>query len=171
MHLNLIFATISALAALILGIRPDATMNAVAVGFFGLFVWQLHCAANGARRSASPIVLRLGGFSWSIDDFCRGWLITGETGSGKTTGGINAMLLEVSKNCPTWGGVCVDDKGLYGDTLGAMLRQLGRGDDLVVLQVRPDGAPADWQPQHTFNFLEDLAGRKRSGPLLCDRVR
>jgi hypothetical protein len=51
--------------------------------------------------------------------------------------------------------VCVDDKGLYAETLSTMFRQLGRKDDLIVLQVKPDGAPADWQPTHTLNFLED----------------
>jgi hypothetical protein len=35
-----------------------------------------------ADRESRP-VLRLAGLSWSIEDFVRGWLITGRTGSGK----------------------------------------------------------------------------------------
>ena len=99
-------------------------------------------------------MLRLGGFTWRLEDFCRGWLITGQIGTGKTSGAINRMLWEVSRNCPSWGGVCVDDKGLYWETLTVMFRQLGREQDLILLQVRPADAPAGWKPVHTFNFLD-----------------
>lgn len=113
--------------------------------------------------------MRLGGFAWTREDFCRGWLVTGETGSGKTLGGINTMLWEVTKNCPTWGGVCVDDKGLYAETLATMLARVGRPNDLITLTVRPDGAPTDWKPVHTFNFLADpylpASGKAK---IICD---
>lgn len=130
-------------------------MRGVAGAFAVLSLWQLYCAANASRRVASPVVLRLGGFSWRLEDFCRGWLITGQIGTGKTMAAINAMLWQVSQRCPTWGGVCVDDKGLYWETLSPMLRQLGRAQDLILLQVRPPNAPPDWLPAHTFNFLND----------------
>jgi type IV secretory pathway TraG/TraD family ATPase VirD4 len=118
---------------------------------FGLSV-LLACTAS--RKTPKPPILKLGNLAWSEEDFCRGWLVTGETGSGKTLGGINRMLWEVSKNCPTWGGICIDDKGLYWETLSKMFAQLGRQDDLILLQVRPEAAPADWRPQHTFNYLD-----------------
>ena len=120
-------------------------------------LWQTPCAWwawRDARRKPKPI-LRMGGFTWNINDFCRGWLITGETGSGKTLAAINTMLWQVSKKCPNWGGICIDDKGLYWETLSAMFRSLGREKDLILLKVRPEGAPADWEPPHVFNFLED----------------
>jgi hypothetical protein len=154
MWINLFLAVGSALAARLLWAGPGA-MGSVALGFAGLSAWQLYCALSHALRPRSPIILRLGGFSWTIEDFCRGWLITGETGSGKSLSAINALLWQVSKNCPNWGGVCVDEKGLYWETLSAMFKNLGRSGDLLVLQVRPEGAPADWKPVHTFNFLED----------------
>ena len=103
----------------------------------------------------SRAILRIGGLAWTMDDFCRGWLITGRPGTGKTTAAINRMLWQIAKNCPTWGGVCVDDKGLYWETLSAMFRHLGRQDDLILLQVRPEGAGQSWKPAHTFNFLDD----------------
>lgn len=127
----------------------------VAVGFAGLAGWSLLRAVTKCRRAVSPIVLRLGGFVWRLEDFCRGWLITGQIGTGKTTGAINAMLWQVSKNCPTWGGVCVDDKGLYWETLLPMFRQLGREQDMILLQVRPEDASSGWKPVHTFNFLDN----------------
>lgn len=140
------------------------------VGAFALLAaWQFYSAIAHRRRPASPVVLRLGGFSWTMEDFCRGWLITGETGSGKTLGGINAMLWEVCQNCATWGGVCVDDKGLYAETLTRMLERVGRRDDLIVLSVRPDGAPDGWTPPHTLNLLGDpflpYSGKAK---LVCD---
>lgn len=153
MWINLCLAVSSAVAARLLWAGPSV-VGGLAVGFAALSVWEFYCVV-GRRHPAPPVILRLGGFAWTMEDFCRGWLITGETGSGKTLGAVNAMLWDVSKNCPTWGGVCVDDKGLYAETLSTMFGQLGRKDDLIVLQVKPDGAPADWQPTHTLNFLED----------------
>jgi hypothetical protein len=125
-------------------------------GVFGLLaIWQLTCAVSSSRTPAPSVVLRLGGFSWTREDFCRGWLITGQIGTGKTSGAINTMLWQLCKNCPGWGGVCVDDKGLYWETLSKMLRQLGREQDLILLQVRPADAPAEWKPVHTFNLLDN----------------
>lgn len=153
MWTNLFLAIVSACGGLALWLsRTPARAFALACGL--LSVWQLY-SAMAVRRQRSPVILRLAGFSWTIEDFCRGWLITGETGSGKTLGGINTMLWQVCRNCPNWGGVCVDDKGLYAHTLATMLDRVGRADNLIVLEVRPDGAAADWQPRHTLNFLED----------------
>ena len=141
----------------------------LAGGFAGLSLWQLYCAASASRRPAPAIVLRLGGFAWTQDDFCRGWLVTGQIGTGKTVGAINTMLWQVSKNCPSWGGICVDDKGLYWETLSTMLRHLGREKDLILLQVRPADASPDWQPAHTFNFLADPhLPYSAKAKLICD---
>jgi hypothetical protein len=151
---NLLLAVGSAWVAFMLW--PGAGVGrGLAGGFAGLSLWQLYCAASATRRPASPVVLRLGGFAWRMEDFCRGWLITGQIGTGKTSGAVNTMLWQVSKNCPTWGGVCVDDKGLYWETLSPMLRQLGREQDLILLQVRPADAPLGWKPAHTFNVLDN----------------
>jgi hypothetical protein len=151
MMANLILALLSGSIAYI-----GRSYPVVMAGFAGLAVWQIYCAATQPRRSPlSPVVLRLGGLIWRMDDFCRGWLITGQTGSGKTQAAINTMLWQVSTHCPTWGGVCVDDKGVYWETLRDMFRHLGRSDDLILLQVRPDDAPVDWKPTHTFNFLDN----------------
>jgi hypothetical protein len=48
------------------------------------------------RRAKSPVV-ELAGFTWTRSDFCRGWLITGDTGSGKTRSGITPLLYQVFK--------------------------------------------------------------------------
>jgi type IV secretory pathway TraG/TraD family ATPase VirD4 len=118
---------------------------------FAIAALVLHFQMRAKRR----IVARLAGFTWTREDFCRGWLITGDTGSGKTRSGITPLLFQVFQNEPTWGGLCIDDKGLYWETLSAMARHFGREDDLILLQVRPDDAPLHWQPKHTYNLTSD----------------
>ena len=99
--------------------------------------------------------MRLSGLSWTREDFCRGWLITGDTGSGKTRSGITPLLYQVFKNEPGWGGVCIDDKGLYWETLSEMAAHFNRQNDLILLQVKPENAPTGWKPQHTYNLTSD----------------
>jgi hypothetical protein len=106
-------------------------------------------------KQRNRTVVRLGGFKWTRADFCRGWLITGDTGSGKTRSGITPLLFQVFRNEPTWGGLCIDDKGIYWETLSEMSRHFGREDDLILLQVRPEDAALNWQPKHTYNLTAD----------------
>ena len=49
------------------------------------------------------IVARLGRLTWKRNQFCRGWLITGDTGSGKTSSGINQLVHQVFQNEKKWG--------------------------------------------------------------------
>jgi type IV secretory pathway TraG/TraD family ATPase VirD4 len=101
------------------------------------------------------VIVRLRGLSWTREDFCRGWLITGDTGSGKTRSGITPLLYQVFKNEPGWGGVCIDDKGLYWETLSEMAAHFNRQNDLILLQVKPDNAAPGWTPQHAYNLTSD----------------
>ncbi len=107
------------------------------------------------RKHKKNIVVRLAGFTWTRDDFCRGWLITGDTGSGKTRSGITRLLYQVFQNEPMWGGLCIDDKGIYWETLSQMAKHFGREDDLILLQIRPDEAASTWHPRHTYNLTSD----------------
>jgi hypothetical protein len=69
-----------------------------AVGICAAFtVWTLFAADAGGR----PVV-RLAGLSWSMEDFVRGWLITGRTGSGKTQCAINTITYQIFRNVPDW---------------------------------------------------------------------
>lgn len=114
------------------------------------------CLAFSALWSSrKAAVVELAGFRWTRADFCRGWLITGDTGSGKTRSGITPLLFQVFKNEPGWGGLCIDDKGLYWETLQQMAHHFGRENDLILLQVRPESAPLSWQPNQTYNLTSD----------------
>src|SRR3984893_676490 len=107
-------------------------------------------ASKLRQTTASP-----GGFRWERNDFCRGWLITGDTGAGKTFA-INALLHSVFQHEPDWGGLCCDEKGIYHETLLRMAKKYGREDDLLLLQTRPDHAEEDWVPPARFNLLSNL---------------
>jgi type IV secretory pathway TraG/TraD family ATPase VirD4 len=123
-------------------------------GYIAAGLGALRAYALTPRRP-NQVTAELGGLTWTRADFCRGWLITGDTGSGKTRSGITPLLYQVFCNEPHWGGVCIDDKGLYWETLHQMARYFGREHDLILLQVRPDDAPHDWQPLHTYNLTSN----------------
>jgi len=98
---------------------------------------------------------RLGGLTWRRNHFCRGWLITGDTGSGKTSSGVNQLAHQVFQNEPRWGGLCIDEKGVYWETLSAMARHYGREHDLIHLQIRDAHADPAPSPAHRYNLTGD----------------
>lgn len=64
--------------------------------------------------------------------------------------------IEVNKyNVYPWGGICVDEKGLYWQTLVSMANHYHREHHLCLLQTRPDWAPSTWQPLARLNLLSD----------------
>lgn len=103
------------------------------------------------------IMVKLAGVTWTPEDFCRGWLITGRTGCGKTQAGINNITYQCFLNCPNWGGICLDQKGLYWEILVQMAKHFKRDQDLVLLQTRPLDAPEHWTPKHTINITGNNA--------------
>lgn len=106
-------------------------------------------------RGSDDVVVRLKGLTWSRHTFCQHFLITGATGSGKTLSGILPLLFQVFKHQPRFGGLCVDVKGVLHDLVGGMAAHFGRTDDVVLLEVRPSDASADWRPRHRFNLVGD----------------
>ncbi|MBE7503559.1 MAG: type IV secretory system conjugative DNA transfer family protein [Verrucomicrobiales bacterium] len=130
----------------------DPRVSAGVLGLVGLLL-LLGWADRGGR--AHETVARLRGFTWHRHTFCQHFLITGATGSGKTLSGILPLLFQVFKHQPRFGGLCVDVKGVLHEQVSAMARHFGRDHDLVLLEVRPLNAPADWQPRHRFNLVGD----------------
>ena len=125
--INALIAALSAAAAFYSLQILDAPGSRVLCIAFALLACYTLTLPNAERMR--KVIVRLGGLSWTREDFCRGWLITGDTGSGKTRSGITPLLYQVFKNEPGWGGVCIDDKGLYWETLSEMaahFHQIGR---------------------------------------------
>ena len=106
-------------------------------------------------RKPNGYVAKLGRLTWKRTQFCRGWLITGDTGSGKTSSGINQLAHQAFQNEPTWGGLCIDEKGVYWETLAEMARHYRREHDLIHLQIRPTDMDARCTPPHYFNLTGD----------------
>jgi len=102
-------------------------------------------------RKPFNVVCRLKGRIWTREDFCRGWFISGATGSGKTASGIRQLLFQLFTHQPNFGGVCIDEKGTLHETLVEMAAQFGRADDVIVIRVRPDGSA--WVAPHRFNLI------------------
>ena len=122
--------------------------------FIPFLVFLPSCLLLTPPRKINKITARLAGLTWNRQDFCRGWLITGDTGAGKTFA-VNALLHSVFQNEPDWGGLCCDEKGIYYEALVRMAKKYGRLDDLRLLQTRPDAAAEDWEPPAKFNLLSD----------------
>lgn len=121
----------------------------------GIFLTLIAAWLLFVPRNCKNCVVRLGGLKWKRTQFCRGWLITGDTGSGKTSSGINQLAHQVFKNEPTWGGLCIDEKGVYWETLAAMARHYGREHDLIRLKIRTDDADTQWTPPNRYNLTGD----------------
>lgn len=150
-RLNSITCILSLLAATYFARALKEPVCWLIAGAFVAFAF----AALLAKHSNSKTVVKLKGLSWSREDFCRGWLITGDTGSGKTRSGITQLLYQVFQSEPRWGGLCIDDKGMYWETLREMAGHFNRANDLILLQVKPEGGGADWKPPNTFNLTSD----------------
>jgi len=41
-----------------------------------------YAATSKGKTTKSKFIVRLKGFAWTREDFCRGWLVTGDTGAG-----------------------------------------------------------------------------------------
>jgi hypothetical protein len=108
-----------------------------------------------ASHKPKKYIAKLGNLTWRRNQFCRGWLITGDTGSGKTSSGINQLAHQVFQNEKNWGGLCVDEKGVYWETLSAMAHHYGRAENLIHLQIRTDDSDLKWKPPHRFNLTGD----------------
>ena len=115
-------------------------------------------AALGAAvlmRRPKAVVLKIGSLTWTKEELCRHVLITGDTGSGKTTSGLQTILVEVTKRVPGWGGLVLGVKGDEHLFISDLLTASDRGKDHIDVRVRPDGASTRWRPPHRFNLLGD----------------
>jgi hypothetical protein len=101
------------------------------------------------------IVCQIGPWKWDIEEFCTHWLITGDTGAGKTSSGLNKLLMSLTEHYPQWGALILDPKGVYWRTVQIMLNAAGRPDELAVLRVRsPQDTSRNYQPLR-FNLIGD----------------
>jgi hypothetical protein len=101
------------------------------------------------------IVCQIGPWKWDIEEFCTHWLITGDTGTGKTSSGLNKLLISLTEHYPRWGALILDPKSVYWRTVQTIMNSAGRPDELAVLRVRsPQDTSRNYQPLR-FNLIGD----------------
>ena len=101
------------------------------------------------------IVCQIGPWKWDIEEFCTHWLITGDTGAGKTSSGLNKLLISLTEHYPRWGALILDPKSVYWRTVQTIVNSSGRPDEVAVLRVRsPQDTSRNYQPLR-FNLIGD----------------
>lgn len=135
---------------------------AAPVGFWlpilaeALGVWLMYCALVEFSEAGDNFVLRLWGLTWSRDEACCHFFITGGTGTGKTARAIVPIVHGLRSTLPTTGILAVDSKGALWKPLSAMARALGQEDTLRLIRVRPTHiSPEKWTPPLRLNLLGD----------------
>ena len=106
-------------------------------------------------RRPRTTILRLGSLTWTKEELCRHFLITGDTGSGKTTSGFHPILVQVTRNVPNWGGLVLGVKGDEHRFITELAAAHSRSHDIIHLQVRPEECSTKWIPPHRYNLLSD----------------
>lgn len=101
------------------------------------------------------IVCQIGPWKWDIEEFSTHWFITGDTGAGKTSSGLNKLLISLTEHYPRWGALILDPKGVYWRTVQTMLNAAGKLEDLAVLRVRSPKETADGAQPLRFNLIGD----------------
>jgi hypothetical protein len=99
------------------------------------------------------IVLKFARFRWTRDKANRHFFITGDTGSGKTTG-MNGLLTALMRRNPHLGGVVMANKGDEWFFLEWLAKKYGRSQDLIRLRPRTVG-DTPGQPLPRLNVTGD----------------
>lgn len=152
-----------ALAGASLGAAPvifwlvDGWPRLPAAGMVASFgAWQLYCAIAMPAPEDAHAVLRLWGLTWTRDEACCHFLVTGATGTGKTARAIVPIVHGLRETLPQTGVLAIDSKGALWRPLERIAKALGQERDLRLIRVRPPHVPPDqWTPPLQLNLLED----------------
>ena len=122
----LVFASVMAFLRL-----PYPASHAVSsLGLFmGLVLWL---------TKSRKVILRFGRLTWTQSEFCRHFLISGDTGCGKTTSGFHNILVQITRRVPNWGGLVLGVKGDEHRFLEVLANTHQREADVLHLQVVDD---------------------------------
>lgn len=125
-----------------------------AVGI-GCIVLALIILKWNPKFDKGDYIVRYKHLKWKPGEFTRHWLITGDTGVGKTTSGFNPLLHQISVSRPNWGGLILGAKG--DEHFFAMEHAAGHGrpEAICVLEVRPERTMTDWKPKQRYNLISD----------------
>ena len=102
------------------------------------------------RHERKRVILKIGRLTWNRKELCRHVLITGDTGTGKTTSGVNPILYQLTQTEPNWGGIVFGVKNDEHAFIDKLFRQFGRESDVIAIKVRPSDASIKWKPPHRY---------------------
>ena len=121
-----------------------------------LGAWQLYAGWSPWWKSDRGEVLRLWGLSWTRDEACCHFLITGGTGTGKTARAVVPIVHGLRSTLPNTGVLAIDSKGALWEPLSAIAVALGQREDLRLIRVRPTDQTAEqWTSPLRLNVLAD----------------
>ena len=125
-----------------------------AVTAFGFATLIAYTAQVIRFEDDRQIALRLWGFTWTKDEACCHFFVTGATGTGKTARAVVPIVHGLRQTRPSTGILAIDSKGALWKPLSAMARSLNQQDTLRLIRVRPTHIrPEDWAPPIRLNLL------------------
>jgi len=128
--------------------------------FAGLRDSAGYAAATSSHERRPIVRLRA---EWTREDFCRGWLITGDTAPEKRVRDHAAAIPSVPERTAL-GRPLYDDKGIYWKPS----RRWPPFQPAKRFDPAPsptDNAPFSWKPTHTYNLTSDAVSRTARSPV------
>ena len=118
--------------------KRDTNVQIMGFGSIGLALLVLLFRKPKFLGPKEDYIVRYKHLKWKPGEFTRHWLITGDTGVGKTTSGFNPLLHQISVSRPNWGGLILGAKG--DEHFFALEHAAGHGrkEAVCVLEVRPE---------------------------------
>ncbi len=124
----------------------------------GAGAWTIGDALAAAAANDRKAVLRLWSLTWTRDEACCHFFVTGATGTGKTARAVVPIVHGLRATLPSTGILAVDSKGALWKPLAAMAKSLGQEESLRLIRVRPSHIPPEkWQTPLRLNLLADAS--------------
>ncbi|MDB6094032.1 MAG: hypothetical protein JWM32_1594 [Verrucomicrobia bacterium] len=128
----------------------------VTVAALGASVRYAHEAVAEWAFSGSDVLLKLWGYTWTRDQVCCHFLVTGATGTGKTARAVVPIVHGLRRALPGTGVLAIDSKGVLWKPISAMAKALRQEESLRLIRVRPTHVSrAAWTPPLRLNVLGD----------------
>lgn len=136
----------------LLGVHP--LLPAAIAGLAGVLAAMIVALSSPTPTKHDKVSLRISDLLWTRNDFCRGWYVSGTTGSGKTEA-LKLLMHLLLRQEKDMGGLFIDEKGFFIEEVLPILNTYDRGKDIRELRIRRTEDPASWKPPFSFNILGD----------------
>lgn len=135
---------------------PGTPGTGLALASMATGAWLLFHSLRPWWSTRAQAVLRLWGLTWTRDEVCCHFFITGATGTGKTARAVVPIIHGLRSTLRQTGIMAVDSKGALWRPMAEIAKALGQESDLRLIRVRPAHIPVkEWIPPLRLNLLED----------------